>query len=384
MSVLSIQRTKNGVLESADSATISVASQAGVIVIPPTAVTPTSAGVYSYDTPPLAAGNYTASWTFVVAGYTNDVVIRTFQVETTAAISDGITLAEIEQAIASRIGPYDKVVAHSSSSETAVVVSKLISTIDSGDYEDRYLLRRGFASTGEYIVGFTETDRQRSVAEYLSSIGRLSPDNAWTNAPEEGESLELHYLEPEALREVAREGLRRCYFWDTIEISSNTYLSDINVTLIAPWITRPSQIRRVQHGRYAYQTQNVLWFEPYQMGRSVWLRITVPNIGAIRIEALRPHFSFVNETYSAVGPNNDSDVLSVDREYAARAGHVAAWMMHTPRLTPVAVQGLAIPMAQAAAAFTVASMTYVKTTGERIQTRFGFSDLTDFGQIGNG
>lgn len=384
MSTIGIHRIKDGVLTSADSATLQVTSQAGVVVIPAVAVPPTSAGVYSYSAPPLAAGNYTATWTFVVAGYTNDVVSRIFQVENAAAVANGITLAEIERAIAARIGPFDKMVAYGGSSTTAVVVRKLMSALVLGDYEDRYLLRRGVMNTGELIPGFIEDDRQRIVQDYTATLGRLTPDFGWTNAPATGELLELHYLEPEALREVALLGLSRCYFWDTLQIAATTYLSEINLTAIAPWITRPSQVKRVLHGRYAYHTSDVDWFEPYQMGGSVWLRTTVPNVGTLRVEALRPHSSFVNGEDSLVGPNYDSDILNVDREYAARSGHIAAWMLYTPKLTPVAVNGLAITMKQAADAFTVSSMTYVKTTSERIQNRFGVSDLLEYSQIGNG
>lgn len=383
MSTISIHRIQDGVLTSADSATLAVTNSIGATVIAAVAVPPTSAGVYSYTAPPLTAGTYTATWTFVRAGYTNDIVTRIFQVENAAAVANGITLAEIEQAIAARIGPYHKMIAYAGSSQSGATVRKLMSSIVMGDYEDLFLLRRGVMSTGELASGFNADDRQRIVSEYIAVSGRLAPDLSWTVAPAQGEVLELHYLDPENLREVALQGLRRCYFWDTLQVAATTYLSEINLTALAPWITRGSQIRRVQHGRYAYQTSNVDWFEAYQMGGDVWLRTTVPNIGTMRVSVLRPHFTFVNGEDSLVGPNHDSDILNIDREYAARAGHISAWMLQTPKLTPVAVQGLAITMKQAADAFTLSSMTYVKAEPERIQNRFGTSDLTDYGQIGN-
>jgi hypothetical protein len=58
-------------------------------------------------------------------------------------------------------------------------------------------------------------------------------------------------------------------------------------------------------------------------------------------------------------------------------------MFATPKLTPIAAQGMAITMKQAADAFTISSMTYVKSESARIQNRFTGGALADLGQIGN-
>ena len=383
MSTIGIHRIVNGVLTSADTATLAVTNQAGVTVVPTVVVPPSAPGVYSYVAPPLTPGNYTAIWTFTVAGSTEDVVRRIFQVESATAALDGISLSQIEQAIAARIGPYERMTVYAGSSPTGVVVRKLMSGITLGDYEDRYLLRRGLMQDGALIPNHLESDRARIVQEYLPTSGRLTPDLAWTNAPVEGETIELHYLEPEMLREVALQGLQRCFFWDTIQVSSTAHLTDLNITATAPWITRPAQIRTVQQGRYPYYMENVDWFEVYQQGGDVSIRMGAVALGMVRISALRPHASYVNGELSLTGPNHDTDILNIEREYAARAGHISAWMLATPKLTPIAAQGMAITMKQAADAFTISSMTYVKSESARIQNRFTGGALADLGQIGN-
>src|SRR6186713_1330436 len=95
MSTIGIHRIVNGVLTSADTATLAVTNQAGVTVVPTVVVPPSAPGVYSYVAPPLTPGNYTAIWTFTVAGSTEDVVRRIFQVESATAALDGISLSQI-------------------------------------------------------------------------------------------------------------------------------------------------------------------------------------------------------------------------------------------------------------------------------------------------
>lgn len=383
MTTVAIHRTQDGVLTSADSATVSITSQAGVVVLPTTTVVPVSAGVYSYTTTPLTPGNYTALWTFSVTGYPADQVSRVFQVETPVTVEEGLTLMEVERAIAARIGPYFKQIAGAGNSATGVVVNKLRTSLDIGDYESLFLLRRGVFSDGSLVPNFTEDDRHRIVASYTSIDGRLTPDRPWTLIPQIGEVIELHYFDPDDLREIALQGLRRCFFWDTLSTTQTSYIGTLNLTQIAPWIVDERYIRRVeaQSSGLNIHPQALDWFEPYREGGQVHVRTISPFRGTLNVELLRPHFTWVNDQDTPGGPNHDLDTLRVDREYAARAGHISAWMLQRPRMMPVAAQGLAISMEEAAKAFTVTSMKFAKTSGERIQHRF--TRGVDFTQVGN-
>jgi hypothetical protein len=384
MTTIAIHRTQDGVLTSATSATLTITNSAGTVVLASQPVTPFSAGIYSYTTTTLPAGTYTATWVFLVTGQPNDTVARIFQVETPVSSVRGVTLAEIERGIAARVGPYYRHRARSGSGPSSLLVSKLQSSVDAGDYEDLFLLRRARDSSDALIANFNTDDRQRIVASFTATSGLLVPDNAWTIAPVENEMVEFHYLDPDQqLREAAVAGLRRCFFEETLEITATTYLREVNLTSSAHWITRPGQIRRVQYGRQSFNPVKAPWFESFQQGSDVWVRTAIPNVGTVRVTALRPHFTFVNGEDSFVGPNHDDDVLAVDPLYAWRAGHISAWELFPSRLSPIAAQGLAVTMKAAADAFTLASMAYIRPEPEILQNKFGQDDVIDWLQVGN-
>jgi hypothetical protein len=385
VATVGVQRTVDGVLDSADSATIQITDSAGLVVVPTAAILPISTGVYSYNTSILAAGDYTVTWTFVEAGFIDDVVTRTFTVESPVSVTRGVTLADIERAIARRVGPYWRYPATSGSGLDSLLIRKLRSNLDLGDYEEMWILRRGRTMTDALVPSFDSTDRQRLIAEYIPAFGALTPDRDWAIPAINNESIEFHYLDPEQeLRDIARDGLRRCYFWDTAEISNvtTTLTREINISASVPWITLPHQIRNIEFGRLGRMATRLMWWEPFKIGADVYIKVSGLPVGNLRIKALRPHFTFVNGEMSYAGPDDDADILHVNLEYAARAGHIAAWASVPDRLTPVAAEGLRLPMKLVAAAFTAASYAEVRNEPELLQIPFG-QDTLYLDQVGN-
>jgi hypothetical protein len=239
--------------------------------------------------------------------------------------------------------------------------------------------------TNALVASFDSNDRQRLIATYTPALGALVPDRDWFVPAVTNESIELHYLDPDQeLREIARDGLRRCFFWDTAEITNvtTTLIREINVSASMPWITQPKQIRNVEFGRTNQMATRLSWWKAIQIGADVYLRVSGLPIGNLRITALRPHFTFVNGEMSYGGPDDDNDVLHVNLEYAARAGHIAAWASVPDRLTPVAAEGLRLPMKLVAAAFTAASFAEVRNEPELLQIPFG-QDARYLDQVGN-
>src|SRR5688500_736841 len=176
---ITIERRVAGVLTSADTALLRVTSESGTIWFSEATVVPTSAGIYSQTINDLPDGEYVARWTFEVAGVDDDVIYRTFQIDQPIHYREGVTLAEIERHFAPRIGPFEELEAAVGSTESKVLVSSIRSSLDLGDYEDLYILRRGRLATGNLITGFNDDDRERLVASYESATGGLTPDRDW-------------------------------------------------------------------------------------------------------------------------------------------------------------------------------------------------------------
>lgn len=385
MTTLAVQRTVDGVLASADSTTLSITDVNGVTLLATMVVPAVSVGVYSYDSSHLPPGSYTAIWTFIVSGQQDDTVTRTFVIDPVVSVTKGCTLADIERAIGRRVGPYWRYPAVAGSTLSSLLIRKLRTNLDSGDYEELFILRRGRTISDALVPSFTTDDRQRLIAEYTPSFGALVPDRDWTNSAIPNESVEIHYLDPEQeMREISRQALSRCYFWDTAIITNVTtsVTREINVTASVPWITRKDQVRNVEFGRLSHMRTRLMWWKAFQVGPDVYMQVSGLPVGDLRITALRPHFTHVNGEMSYSGPDDDADILNVDLEYAARAGHITAWMMAPEKLTPVAALGLRLPMKLVADAFTSASYAYVKNEPELLQIAFG-QDTMYLDQVGN-
>lgn len=383
MAIISILRSLDGVLTSAEVAELLLYNSAGTLVYGPTVVAPSAAGTYSVDTDFLTPGNYTAVWEFQQTGEDDVIVRRPFVVDGPAEVYAGVTLAEIEQALAARTGPYRRLRCDDGSSTTTVSIPRLRSSLTLGDNEDLYVLRRGILSTGELVTNFVEDDRVRMVDTYTPVLGLLSVDRAYTVTPVENEWIELMAFNPdEELRPAVLEGLERCYFWDSIDISGTNRLTSINLTTLAPWLKGRGQVGGVEFAlvNSIIPMQPVQGYKLYPQGSSLYLDAPRGSVGTYRIRALRPVSTYVNEQLSRTGPNDDWDIVQVDKEYAVRAGHVSLWIRKPELLTSLAAQGLGIPLSMAATAFTIRSQTMVDREPEFIRPIWGPNVLD---QIGN-
>lgn len=389
--IVSIERRIDGTLTSADSATLRVTNSLGTIIVNDIVVPPTSAGVYTYTAPTLTNGDYSARWTFVVASQADDVVYRTFSVDQPVSFRSGVTLADIERHFAPRVGPFEELVAGAGSTTNGLSVSDLQSSLDLGDYEDLYILRRGRMTDGSLIAGFVADDRQRLISTYTASSGLLVPDRAWTVAPIAEEKIELHYLKPSSeLRKAVLQGLRRCYFWDTALISTigasfTNGRTTVNLTTSLPWVNRSHLVKQVQYGTGSSMPGRVAWWRVYRQGAGIYLESAPAGPGSFYIQALRPAISLVNGAVSYTGPDDDDDVLDIDLDYAAASAHISAWMLFPHRLFPISNVGMRVNIESAAAAFTMESMKVVEGIPEYPMVNFGSSDpLMEMPLVGNG
>lgn len=385
MSVVGIQRTQGGVLTSATSVTLNIVNSAGAVILAPTVIAPTSAGVYSYTTTGLVAGSYLATWVFTVTAQPTETISRAFTVDAPVEINEGISLMELERRVARRSGPYRRIqVSTPGNTASALYAARLKSSRDLGSYEDQYILRRGLTWGDELVAGYVAGDRVRVVNLYTASTGILTPDRPWTTAPQTDEAVELHALDPdEELRPAVLEGLSRCFFWDTITITTTGNLYDINLTALAPWLTEANRIKAVS---FAYPSQllpptKVSWWQPYRNGKDIWLRTRNLGLGGLTILALRPHSSLVNGEYSPAGANDDLDILYVDPDYATWAGVLELWKTVPDVLQPLAAQNMRPTMKMVADEFTKKSMTIVQQVPETLQLDYGQTDILT--QIGN-
>lgn len=390
MTTIALQRTRNGLPNSAESATIRIVTQTGVEILPATLVIPASPGAYSYQTDSLVPGSYTIIWTFSNAGFPNDVITRVITLDAPIGRTDGVTLQEIEQAVARTIGPWIRVKATAGSTVSRLASTRLKSTVPLGAYEDHYMLRRGRTfnvdpSQEAWLSVYTSDDRIRMVASYDPTAGFLSNDQQWTNAPDStnGEAVEILYLEPEyELRPAVLDGLARCFFWDTISVSTTGGGSNsINATAAAPWITSPRQIKGLSRsdgsGFAPYQAS---WFNVTQQGKNVIVWSEGIYAGNYSLDVLRPVKTLVNNETSFSGPNDDLDILYVNKEYAMWAGVLALWRTAPERIMPLTHEGLRPDQKTAAAEFTKHSLAIATQLPDRLMVRYGKLDIT---QIGN-
>jgi len=384
MSVIAIQRVIDGVLMSADSATLAILNSLGATIVAAAPIAPVSAGVYSYTTSFLPPGKYTAVWTFSTATFLDDVVDRAFVVDPPLQSVEGITLMALEQRVARRSGTYRRIRGGNASTTNTIQADRLKSSLNLGSFEAEFILRRGFLWDGSFVPGFDPDDRVRLIDTYTPTAGLVSIDRGYTLTPSENEALEFHYLDPEEeLRPAVIEGLERCFFWDTIPLALLAQNPDIALTDVPPWITHPSQVRTVEYALTGqiFAPLKVLWWQPYQAGSRVRLRNAMLLPGSILITALRPHASYVNGELSYIGPNDDLDVLHVDPEYAAWAGVLALWKNNPERLQPVAAQNMRTTREQAANEFTKLSTRISNQIPETFQLRYG--NQYDITQVGN-
>lgn len=384
MTTIAVNRSVSGVLTSADSARLTITNASGAVVVDSVLVAPTSEGVYSYIATTLSPSVYTAEWTFIVADMADDVIYRVFQAEGPVQITPGVTLMDIEERIARRIGRYRKFKASPAGDVDTLMTTRLRSSIDMGDYEDLYILRRGVFWDGSQVENFTEDDRVRVVATYDHATGTLTPDESWLLPPQDNERIELHSLDPEQdLRPSVIQGLERCFFWEQASVAVTGALRQLPLSSSVPWLTDPASISELHgtQGNAIVPPVRTSWWKPYRIGGGLFLNTDWLAAGDLQITALRQHSTFVNGEYSPTGPNDDFDVLYVDPEYAARAAHVQLWLNCTDQMIVLAAQGLRLTPQQAADAFTHSSKMISEQAVEVIRIRYESDAVLT--QVGN-
>ena len=227
-----------------------------------------------------------------------------------------LTLMQIEQEVAARLGPYRNELAASGTAST-ITCAALTSTIEQGGLTDLSLLRRGFTYGGADISGFVTGDRQRMVKDWMPNTGTLLVDRTYTNPVIANEMIELHHLDPaNQLRPAVQRGLWRCFYVDPGELATSEAATERDVTAVLPWITQPEQIYRVE-----WNFPNALtppapvgWFETFLRDRKVWLQV-----------------------WPDVYPN--TLVIRARRAVATRTSSTRTWTWTTPRRPDISKRG---------------------------------------------
>lgn len=243
------------------------------------------------------------------------------------------TLAQIEQELSRRVGPYYPFTG-SSSGVSNVRVLSLVSTVEHGAFDGLYVLRRGAA---------VADDRQRLVASTNFATGDLAVDRPYS-AAFSNEGVELCLLDPaNELRRSVQRGLQRCWFKDRVALTTAGSAAERELTVLRSWLTKPQQLLGVEFlpTGSSYGPDPIEWWRHFQAAGRIWLTGSPdPYPDSIYVTALRPHSSWVNSADSTTGPLLDTDYLDVDLDYAVTAAHKYAWETYADRLLPAARTGV--------------------------------------------
>jgi hypothetical protein len=275
-----------------------------------------------------------------------------------------VTLAEIEQETARRVGPFYVLSMYQQTPSTAnferAYFPGLRSSVEQDLVTNLWLLRRGIDYLGTPVV-VDSVDRQRTVAVYDPQDGSVQIDRPWSVAPAPGEVCEFHHLDPEQqLRPAVRAGLRRCFFSDRYSMG-NGFIFEADLTAALPWLTEPRWVWSVQLWSAWYGTPRDLPFVTFSQSGHVCIRVQaggypgfagVNFAGEVHVILERPTSTWVNQMESVVGPTADGDMLEVDLDYAAAAGHIEAWHQFPARLQAAAAGGTQATQAMASLEFT--------------------------------
>jgi hypothetical protein len=277
-----------------------------------------------------------------------------------------VTLADIERAVAPRVGPYYQTILDRQSPSTAnfntVLVPSLRSSIEQDLVTNLWLLRRGIDWQGNPVT-VESFDRQRLVAFYDPERGEVTVERPYSAAPAVGEVVEFYHLDPTLeLREAVRAGLRRCFFEDRFSLGTG-FIFEADLTAALPWLTDQKSIGRVQAAPFPsgfFGNSCDIPFDVFGQSGHVCIRLnrsgSGPFFGGVLLTLYRPHFSWVNRTDTLDGPMTDADELDVDLDYAASAAHIEAWHLFPAKLMAAAAGGLQATQAMAAQEFTRQSM----------------------------
>jgi hypothetical protein len=294
-----------------------------------------------------------------------------------------ITLAQLEQEVARRTGPYFQAAQDASTPTTSTTIAAYMPALKTsailGGPENLWLLRRGLLSSGAATPqAINPADRIRMVQTFDPSAGRVVVDRNWRDPMYPDELADFTHLHPQQeLRQSVMAGLRRCFLEELVAAELTSGYGDIDLTYQYPWLTNPDQVTRAQYGWQ--KPWGEAPFEATLQSGHVMLRGTSGSYAPANlwVSALRPAWSLVNETTST-GPTLDGDLLSVDLDYAASAGHIEAWHLFPSHLFAAAAGNLQASQEMAAREFTRQAMIW----GPVPNRRFGFSSVVGNSSIG--
>jgi hypothetical protein len=306
-----------------------------------------------------------------------------------------VTLREIEQEVARRVGPFlIRTVTNfqagdpptPTSSVTQIGVKSMRSNLDLGGMEDRYVLRRGRLADGTRLpntdalgapMPFVDDDRIRLIRQYNPTEGTIEVDDPYLYPTYDGEEIEIHHLDPEQeLRPTVLAGLRRCWIVDLHALPQAIMapFGTFDLTQTAPWIGTRDQVYDVAFPGGAPMTN----WRVEQYGGGVTVRLGEWSPSNAFIVNRRPAATKVlpapwpppppppvppeeEWVYRAGSPNeawSDEDRFAVPVDYAAAAGHIEAWRTARPRLTLTAQTGMWADQKETAAEFTRCATVY--------------------------
>jgi hypothetical protein len=301
------------------------------------------------------------------------------------------TLAEIEQEVASRIGPFKALVADPTtptiSTTTFGVIPYLQTSIELDEVSGMYALRRGVHADGTTFT-VNPLDRQRRVHAVDASKGTLEADRPWQNPLDPSEVVEFHHLAPaQELRPAVFAGLRRCTVEDRFLLGPG-FVYEADLTAAVGWITTTQQVRNVQVGPYpggwpsSWGGAIDLPFATFMECGHVWVRIAngdmSPYYGGLYITATH---SYIDLAGGCPGgdPDDDDAAFSVDIDWVAAMAHAEAWHRFTARLQAAAGAGWQSSQTMAAAEATRQAWLHRPPTRDR----FGFDRVEMWG-LGGG
>ena len=287
-----------------------------------------------------------------------------------------ISLAELEQEVARRTGPFFQAAQATGEPTSSTATSALMPALQTnallGGPENLWLVRRGVLAVGTPTPApITRQDRERMVQAFDAGAGRVIIDRNWQQPMYPSELADFMHLHPsQELRVAVLAGLRRCFFEDTFGAAVTSGYGDMDLTIQAPWIVDGSQVLRVQYG-YVRPVGDAP-FDTYMQGGHVMLGGAWGSYApsSVWVTTLRPHWSYVNGA-DAEGPTEDDDLLAVDLDYAASAAHIEAWHLFPSRMFAAAAGNLQATQEMAAREFTRQAMIW----GPTQPRRYGFSEV---------
>jgi hypothetical protein len=293
-----------------------------------------------------------------------------------------ITLSQLEQEVARRTGPFFQAAQDASVPTSSTTIAAYMPTLKTsallGGPENLWLVRRGVLADGSPVnPPWSVVDRIRMVLSFDSSAGRVVVDRNWSNPMQPNELADFMHLHPQQeLRPAVLAGLRRCFFADRGPVYTNSNVG-MDLTASLPWLTSPAQVLSARAGWQGSGPEYPV-DATTQAGHVILIGSSVPE-GSL-LQALRPHWSWVNGADSTTGPTDDTDTLDVDLDYAASAGHIEAWHLFPSHMQAAAAGGLQATQEMAAHEFTRQSLIW----GPPRSRAIGFNSVMRLPKVGLG